>query len=495
MAALALVVALACVVVAGIVIYLRFRAERELAAEKERRAKLLIGNSKLRHLEDLWARATGSGEIAMLAVGTLGARELARVLRSMMHAGVGDRVGSILVVEFDEVERQMCVRAIPEPFLDRVIECGCALLPGGINGEPIERALQSQPLWGSNVAAATAHWLSQLQRESKPGLLLTFLSPGGMAATGLPVLQAFNKRYPRNPIYAVTILDHKQVVRQRFPTFRRYYTQSGLIRGMIVLDNRRQSERHDVGIAALCAGLTNSAWVGKLPLQPQNALGYTFPSENPGGLATISTWAETLPVYHLPAWGPLPELWYTTADLVKEKIIRATQELLENLELQSLPLPAAKNERLRSIYVIAPIIPDPDLRDIAQWAEQALEKWIAENAPGVLVHFASVSLPLNAVSQEIPLIVVALQPVEDDGTQIDQLAFGTLEIDPGFNATPLALPKPVSTPTAAEPVGAVGTTGMANDAEFPPPGAAPVSPEAGVVAYTANAAGAPKEVA
>jgi hypothetical protein len=35
-----------------------------------------------------------------------------------------------------------------------------------------------------------------------------------------------------------------------------------------------------------------------------------------------------------------------------------------------------------------------------------------------------VSLPLNSVTQEIPLIVVALQPVEDDGAQIDQLAFG-----------------------------------------------------------------------
>jgi hypothetical protein len=275
-----------------------------------------------------------------------------------------------------------------------------------------------------------------------------------MASLGRPVLDRFHERYPRMPIYMISILDQKTVVRQRFPAIRTYYAQGDLIRGTILMDNLRDSMRADVGIAALLGGMISAAWVGQHPLELWNGLAHLFPTERPGGFATISVWAESLPVSYLPAWrNRLPEVFYTPTDLVKEKIIRGIQQLLERPELQSVPLQPSGAGHPRLCYVITPIIPDPDLKAIATWVEQGLQEWRAERDPDLLLHFASTAVPLSSMAQEIPLVLVLVQPLEDIGPAIDGLALGTYPIDPRFaplSLTPVVRSTSVATIPASE---------------------------------------------
>jgi hypothetical protein len=296
-------------------------------------------------------------------------------------------------------------------------------------------------LWQRSVMDQAREWLNRMQHETKPVLLLTLLSSGAMAPMGQPVVEAFHERYPVLPIYLTTILDHKTVVRQRFPDIRRLYHQNGLVRGTIVTDNRRFSERADLGIAVLFAAMVGATWVGQLPLQLWNGAAYVFPKELAGRFGTISVWAEMLPVYHLPAWeGALPEVFHTTSDLVEEKAIRGVKAVVEHPELQSVPLEPAGPGATRLCYVTAPIVPDPDFKAIAQRVDASLAGWRARTDPDLLIQYASTAAPLSPATRETPLVVVLFQPLKDSGEALDALARGTHLVDPKFLPTPAAPP-------------------------------------------------------
>lgn len=336
----------------------RRRFQQAKAAEEARRQALLAGACRLRPVGELWKRAEGRGQVAILAVGSYAASLLPAVLQGFEWAGAADYIGPIYLLELDEVHRQMCLNSLPTGLRSRVIEALCPNVPGGMLGEPVERVLADQALWGPDVRAHAQEWLGRIQRESDPVFLLVLLSPGGMAALGLPVAEAYHERYPQKPIYVISILDDKTVVRQRFPEVRRLYSRNGLVRGYILMDNRRFKRRSDAGIAVLFAGAAAATWISDQPLDPWNALAYLFPSEHPGGFATISVWAETLPVYHIPPWeNVLPAVFYTPASLVEEKAIRGIRAVVERPELQALPLQAAPLGNARLCCVVAPVVP------------------------------------------------------------------------------------------------------------------------------------------
>ena len=326
---------------------------------------------------------------------------------------------------------------------------------GGRLGDPPSDAEADQEQWAPDVNARAREWIARIQRETNPVVLIVLVSPGGMAPIGRPVLDLFHEHYPRIPIYAVTILDHKSVVRRRWPQLRVIYNHDQLIRGTILMDNRRFSERSDLGIAFLFAAMVGATWVDKLPLHLWNGLGYVFPKETPGGYATLSVWAETLPVYHLPAHGQeLPERYFTRANLVEEKARRGIKTLVEHPELQAIPLEPAESGSTRICYVIAPIVPEPDFKTVASRVDESLATWHAKTDQDLLIQYASISAPLSPESQEIPIVVVLLQPLADRGKQIDDLALGTHQVDPKFLPRPSAdrLIPPLAVPeTTNEP--------------------------------------------
>lgn len=416
-----------------------------LARERRRRAALLAATCVLRPAWEHWSRAAGCGQIVIVAVGSYAARRLAAILKTFVATGTADHVGPILLVELDRDVRQQCLALIPAVFRPRVVEVDSSLLPAGMLGDTIGDALAVRHLWENEVSAGARHWFGRIDREARPALLLALLSPGGHAGLGIPILHGFNRRFPRAPIYVTTLLDSKPVVRRRFPMVRAYLNRSGLVRGMILLDNTRESSRNDLGIAVLFGGMAAASWVASRPTELWNALAYLFPRECAGSLATISVVAETLPVYHLPAFRGLPAMAYTRTDIVEEKIGRAVQTLIMQPELQSVPLESDQSGRARIIYVLAPICPDPDLQTLAARVERALEPWRAEHAADLLIYIASTGIALTPDTTEAPLVAVLLQPLTDDGTAIDALAAGAtvdqryIAIDPSRQPLHLTL--------------------------------------------------------
>ena len=432
----------------------QYQYEEAVARERARREELLTGSSTLRPLADLWLRAMGTGQISILSVGTYGSRQLPFLLLTFLRAGASGHIGIIYLLELDDEERRICLDNIPPIFRDRVVDVSTHER-GGRLGAPPSDAEADQEQWAPDVNDRAREWIARIQRETNPVVLLVLVSPGGMAALGRPPLDLFHERYPRIPIYAVTILDHKTVVRQRFPQIRVIYNQDQLICGTIVLDNRRFSQRSDLGIAFLFAAMVCATWVDQLPLHLWNGLGYVFPKETPGGYATLSVWAETLPVYHLPAQGSdLPEVYFTRGNLVEEKARRGIKTLMEHPELQAIPLEPAEAGSTRICYVIAPVVPEPDFKVLANRIDESLAKWHAKTDQDLLIQYASIGAPLTPESQEIPIVVVLLQPLADRGEQIDGLALGTHPVDAKFLPRPVAngLIPPVAVPEETESV-------------------------------------------
>lgn len=400
-------------------------------AERRRRAALLRGSVCLRPDHEHWSRTTGQGQIVLFVGGSYAARRLPAILRACLGTGTEGHIGPILLVELDGDVRQQCLAAIPAVFRERVIEVDSSLLPAGLLGDTIGDVLAARHLWENGLAAATRTWFSRIDREARPALLLSLLSPGGHAALSLPVLHSFSRRFPRVPIYLTTILDNKRVVRQRLPDLFAYLRRSGTIRGTLLLDNMRDSLRGDAGISALFGGMAAASWSAARPTELWNALAYLFPREQPGSLATLGVVAESLPVHYLaPRYGH-PERYYTRADLVEEKICRAVQSLVEEPALQSAPLPAAGPERLRIVYILVPLRPEPDLRELAVRVDQALAPWRASREGDLLIYLASTGAPLTPEAREVPLIAILLQPLADDEAALQALARDCV-FDPRF---------------------------------------------------------------
>jgi hypothetical protein len=283
-----------------------------------------------------------------------------------------------------------------------------------------------------------------MQHSYQPAVLLAFISSGGMAGLLYPALEQYKERYVQSPIYCTTILDHKEVVRQRFPAVRQLYCTDGLCRGIIITDNTRHPGRSDTGVALLYAAMTAGAWLGEMPLQMWNGVSYVFAKERAVRYATVSVWAEMIPIYHIPAWHDiLPEVHYTKGAIVEEKIIRGIKYLLEHPELQAVPLEPAGKGHTRLIEVSAPIIPDPDFKAIAQRADANLAQWRVETDPNLLINYASIGFRMNVQTTEVPLVITLLQPLADRGEGLDGLALGTYQVDPKF------LPAPAFPPLAS----------------------------------------------
>ncbi|GEM_PF-3687607 len=419
---------------------------REMRRRREQaqaiRAQQLAGGARLRQDDDTWRRSRGRGQIAVLAIGGYASSQLPFVLREFHRAGASDHVGIIYLLDLDEDAREQALAGIPQNFRSRIVEGRCPLIPGGGVGDPIPDVLARDHLWRHDVMEGGREWLRRIQAETEPVLLLTLLSSGGMAAMGQPVQQAFHQRYPELPIYVTTLLDQKTIVRKRFPAVRQLYTADSAVRGTVLMDDRRYSKQSDLGIAMLFAAMVGATWMGEHPLALWNGLAYVFPKEQSGGFATISVWAEMLPVYHLPEQGKdLPAVHYTKAVLLEEKAIRGIRTLIEHPELQSLPLEPAELGRTRVVCTIAPIVPSPDFQVSARRIKESLELWRVATDQDLSLQFASIGAPLQGAT-ETPIVVVLLQPVAADGETVDALADGTHIVDAKFLPAPSA-PSPV----------------------------------------------------
>jgi hypothetical protein len=417
------------------------RREKSIEKELARRAPQLEHSYQLRPRSDQWKVEHGSGEIAYVELGTAAARQCPATLGYYEAIGVSNDVGGILLAELAKAERDDCLRDIPDAFRDRVTQVVCNNLPGGLHGATVEEAEQMRDMCYHDVLIATEKWLRYLDSHTTHELLIVRASPGGHMALLPTIIATYRTRYRHKPIYLMTILDHKDVVRERFPAMRALFAQQ--VNGTIVLDNLHDHQRNDVGAQILFPAMSAGSLLGSLPTQIGNALSLVFARSRKVRYATLSVWAETLPVKHIPATSDLEEVYYTKSNLVEERITKGIKILIEQQELQSVPLDPAALGHTRLIYVVAPIIPDPDFTRLTARIDSNLKQWRNNTDRNLLIHYVSTGANLSSERGEVPLVIVLVQPLADDGGGLDRLARDANQPSPDGLLEDTALPKKV----------------------------------------------------
>jgi hypothetical protein len=382
-----------------------------------------------------WRLPGGKGENAYALAGSPSLNLSRDLLWQSMRIGCDGNAGGILAADLQRERRNAVLPDLPQEMKNKIIEVDCPNLPGGFHGASVEEAEAMEHLWGGDLRRAVRRWLHHIElNDRQHELLLLYLSPGSHQVLAPTIMYMYKERYPAKPIYVITMLDSKDIVRQRFPALRQRIMQDGLCRGMIITDNRRNPEVNDHGITLLPSALSAGGWLGQFPLQMANTLGLIFAPETSVRYATISVWAESLAVKHLPASevldmartdeerALLEERYYTWSNLVEEKISRGIKTLQANPEYQSIPLPSAPLGHLRSAVAVAPVRPDPDYTTLAGRIDDNMKVWKENTDPNLKINYASIGVPLTPESTVTSIAVVLLQPLADDGSGIDALA-------------------------------------------------------------------------
>lgn len=431
------------------------RHQNDLAEQVAYRKSCLENGYLLRHTRDKYERAKGNGDVAFALFGSYSTGITPDMMEEITKVGAESCVGETLLAELSDKERKQCIEDAPDFFANRVTPVVCAALPGGLQGRTIEEAEEIRHLWIKDLNDAVEVWLDNLDRNGngRHELLLAIQSAGGHTALKEPALKKYKRRFPDKLAYVITILDQKDVTRRRFPKARRYGKE--FERGVIVTDNTRNSERGDVAIQKLIAAAMIGSWAGGQPSQLGNMLAEVFPSDGNIHYATVAAWSESIPVLHIPQYENLPELFYTYKHQLYEKTQRGIKTLATSPQLQSVYLSAAPKGAMRYMYVIIPIVPDPDLSLLAHDVMKAISPWRDEFDRNLQIKFVSCGEAFDATTTKSDITMVLLQPLDDDGSKLDVLSQDGMTIKELPAPEPSQLPAtvPVTTKKRGRPQG------------------------------------------
>src|SRR5262249_24861560 len=156
------------------------------------------------------------------------ARRLPSILAEFEAANTDSCVGPIYLLELDEYSLSRCLASIPLRFRSRIVTPTCPNYSVGMSGDSPNTVLADSRFWEYDVMQSAEIWLAGVEARSEPGLLVVLVSRGVSAALGWPPAKAWKARYPRKPVYCVSILDAKTPVRERFPEIRALYALDNL---------------------------------------------------------------------------------------------------------------------------------------------------------------------------------------------------------------------------------------------------------------------------
>jgi hypothetical protein len=385
--------------------------------EEARRLALIQGAALLRPADEPWQRGDGIGQDVIAAIGSAGTNQLTLLAAQFTLSNVNSFVARPFLAEPDDASRAACVRDLPAGF-PQPVQLSLPLLPAGLKGATVQEALDLQRYWMPDLDQAIDAWLTSLRTSAKPVCLFMPVSPGGSAALGWHTIRRFKAEYDQADVFVALVLDHKTDRRSlNLPQLLDLYGQDELVRGFLVLENRRSSEQFDHALATLLPSFLVAPWIDPRPQSGFNVLPDVFRVHR---VATLRTWQGWLPVHHVSAAESLPGLYYTDLSFAQAQAIRGITEVLTDPGRQSVPLPTA--DRPHFVYVAAPIRPEPHYRVIAERVRHAMAAGLTFDTT---LSFASIGYPLDPITQQAPMTVVSILPITSGIAGLKDYIVGT----------------------------------------------------------------------
>ncbi len=388
-----------------------------------------------------------AGSLMLVGVGTYGWRQIARYLQVMEANGLGGLVGSILVVENDLRMQGQCRADIPAPFRDRLHFAASDAFAGGFQNKPTSWTMARIALWANSLEEATETFIEGHNRRNHhpPSDILFFLSLGGSAPCGVPVVQLLTERFAEVLVTGFTTLPEHTPSRERFAALKGEYERYG-VHGWVVSDNLGADKvTADAGMATLLGALCQAALRADQSTALNNVMALALPEER-GGILRYDIATAHVTAHPLVAPSGKVAGYFVYKQQVVERVHKALVALREGNALPSVAVPL--DTRARSVFdvVVLNLFP-PDVTAVGD-AVVAGRKADARFNPGHIgelfgrhnyeVIVAGLADPALAATRRSPVTVLRLA--------LAGAALDTLVLPPGERdgQETLLVPSPIA---------------------------------------------------
>ncbi len=394
----------------------------------------------------IYSEATGKGLSAQLhgsfmvvAVGTFALNQVYRLLTLLQQCGREQLVGSVLVIENDVQERAKFHRRLHDVFHDRIVYGHADAYGSGMSNQTPEQILETIDIWGVPVARATAEVIDiHLRRNGSrsPSDVLFFLSQGGHAPIGLPVLDVVQERFPDTFIVGFTSLPRHERLRTNFASLKAAYEERGVVGWVLEDDLGQDPVTSDYGMVAAVAGLAEAALEEDKATAPNNALRLTFTQE-PGSLLVYQVMANSVVGYRFQPDPDTAPRYFVFKQPMVEEITKSVRRIEQGKGIWSADLPVGEETTSTFDIVMASLRPD-DLREVKDdvVAGQRLRATYRRNGTHTGAQlgvgrlfgqanyeapFASIATPINPEKPVCPIIVVRLMTVRNGKHLVEEI--------------------------------------------------------------------------
>jgi len=374
------------------------------------------------------------GGCMAMCTGTYGLNQLGRLLVVLDQCGLERLVGSVLVIENDAQLRHQFHQDIPAVFHDRIVYGYSDAWSPGMSNWPIQQIMAHIDKWGPPIVKATAEVIDlHLRRNGAraPSNILAFISQGGQAPLGLPVIEKLYERFEETLVIGLTALPRHERLRQRFAQLKGKYEAAGVF-GWVLQDNLGPDPvTSDYGMVALIVGLADAALHADQAVQPNNAFSLTFTEERGAVLVYQVAHSTVVGYKHAPNHSRQPR-YYVFKQPVVEQVLHGLRKIEESRGLWSAELPVGEPGTSIFDVVLVSLYPD-DLREVqdeVNAGRRLLEKEVrAQNGdravrlgrPNYEAPFASIATVIDPEKPVCPVIVIRMAAVRDGAKIVDEI--------------------------------------------------------------------------
>jgi hypothetical protein len=311
------------------------------------------------------------GSVTVELVGTPGANRGLQFLIRLDQAGLADIVGSGLVIESDDLQRERFENSLPRVYRDRFVYARLDQYTGGFANKPVADVQQSIGHWGVAVAEATRETvlLHQRRNGARPGEVLLFTTLGGHTYPGVIVARTTHALLPAAQLVACLDLPDDEPQRDDFLTVKGQYEDSGVF-GWIMSDALEyRSASSDTALADLLVGLYAATLQSDKSPRLNNVITRVLP-EQQGGMALYQFLYSQVVAHPFQPHESVPVSYYVSMAQVTDELKTLIDYMEQGKGFPSLRVPTGEERRATYDLVLAAINP-ADMLTAADYIEEA----------------------------------------------------------------------------------------------------------------------------